>query len=461
MEASAASRRISVPRSRRLLAALGDDRLVDQLRRGHEAAFEVIYDRHHRGVLSFCRHMLGSPEEAEDVVQHTFTAAYRSIVGSDREIRVAPWLYAIARNRCISVLRARREQPSEPPEVATAGLADEVQRRSDLQQLLSDLHDLPEEQRAALVLAEMGDLAHAQVAEVLGVEVGKVKSLVFQARTALMERREARDIPCTEIRRELATARGAALRRGPLRRHLKDCEGCAAFREEVRRQRRMMAVLLPVVPSVGLKRSVLAATGIGGGGAAGGGLVAGGGGVLGGVASSGAAKVAVVAIVAGGAATGAGVSVVGGSGPEDRAGEARLLAADPASAAEAVRLASPERGGLDAARRSGQDDAWNRPEGWRERRREAKEKQERRDRLAARGGWERGGSKLGGRSAPKGVRGPRSKGPSGGGGGSGGGGDALSKLPKPPKTEAPSETPTLPLPETGVVPKGGSKQGDL
>src|SRR5205814_6168409 len=68
----------------RLLAPLPDDRLVAQIRRGQDAAFEVVYDRHHRGLLSFCRHMLGSPEEAEDAVQQTFVSAYRDITGSDK-----------------------------------------------------------------------------------------------------------------------------------------------------------------------------------------------------------------------------------------------------------------------------------------------------------------------------------------------------------------------------------------
>src|SRR5262245_5403995 len=89
----------------RLLRLASDERLVDALRAGNEAAFDVIYTRHHRGVLSFCRHMLGSVEEAEDALQHTFLAAYRDVVGSDKPIQLRPWLYTIARNRCLSVLR--------------------------------------------------------------------------------------------------------------------------------------------------------------------------------------------------------------------------------------------------------------------------------------------------------------------------------------------------------------------
>jgi RNA polymerase sigma factor (sigma-70 family) len=309
-----------------MLATFDDERLVEHLRRGNMAAFEVIYDRHHRGILAYARHLLGSPEEAEDAVQQTFASAYDALVAGDGEIRLKAWLYTIARNRCLSVLRARREQPAELDEISTAGLAEVVQQRDDLRELLSDVRELPEPQRAALVLAEVGGLAHADIAHVLECDVAKVKSLVFQARSGLIERRQARETPCEEIREQLSVLSGGSLRRGPLRRHLKACPGCAAYREEVKRQRQMLAIVLPVIPTVGLRESVLAAAGIGGGAAAGGGAVAalggaaaaGGGagsaGGLGGVvaglaAKAGLAKVA-VAVVAGGAAVGGGTYAV-------------------------------------------------------------------------------------------------------------------------------------------------------
>src|SRR3954469_3980219 len=268
---------LALPRSRRLLSPLSDDRLVEQVRRGNDAAFEVIFDRHHRGILSFCRHMLASVEEAEDAVQHTFIQAYDSMRRSDREIKLKAWLYAIARNRCLSVLRARREQAAELDDIPTAGLSDAVQQRSELREMLADIQGLPEEQRAALVLSELGDLSHADIASVVGCEASKVKSLVFQARSSLIETRNARAIPCHEIREQLATATGGALRRGPLRRHVKQCEGCAEFRQSVMRQRAAMAALLPVVPSAALKQGALAAIGIGGGASAAAGGAAGGG----------------------------------------------------------------------------------------------------------------------------------------------------------------------------------------
>src|SRR4051812_49182392 len=102
-----------VRRPRRTLRFARDEELVRLVRCGDESAFEAIYDRHHRGILAFCRHMLASAHEGEDALQHTFMAAYRHLVAGDAEIQLRPWLYAIARNRCLTLLRARRERPLE------------------------------------------------------------------------------------------------------------------------------------------------------------------------------------------------------------------------------------------------------------------------------------------------------------------------------------------------------------
>ena len=294
-------------RSKRLLALAGDERLVEQIRRGNEVAFEVLFERHCAGILGFCRHMLGSREEAEDAVQHTFAAAFKDLQRpGERAIALKAWLYTIARNRCVSVLRARREQAAELHDVPTDGLSEQVERRAELRELLADVGELPEEQRAALLLAEAAGLSHAEVAEVLGCEVASVKGLVFRARSALMERRSARETPCGEIREQLATLRGGALRRNGLRHHLRTCPGCSAYRDEVRRQRQLLAVALPVVPSVGLKSSVMGAAGLSAGAVGG---ASAGGAALG---SAAVAKVALVGVLAGG-------SVVAGEVAIDRA----------------------------------------------------------------------------------------------------------------------------------------------
>ncbi|HEX8085765.1 MAG TPA: RNA polymerase sigma factor [Solirubrobacteraceae bacterium] len=293
MEASAPPRPARAPlRSPDRLRTSGDAELVRLVRLGHEPAFEQIYDRHHRGILSFCRHMLGSRDEAEDAVQHTFIAAYRDLRGSDKPIHLKAWLYTIARNRCLSMLRARREQVSlEDVEPATDGLAAEVQRRQDLKDMLRDLHRLPHDQRAALVLSELGALSHEEIAMTLDVRKEKVKALVFQARESLSNSRQARNADCREIQKQLSVLRGGSLRRTTLRRHVEQCDACRSFKEEVQRQRQALAIILPVAPSAGLKSAVLGGASAAGA-AAGGGAIAGAGGGIG-------AKLLIGAVLAG------------------------------------------------------------------------------------------------------------------------------------------------------------------
>lgn len=287
-----------------------DRRLAALAATGDEPAFEAIFERHHRGLLSLCRHLLGSLEEAEDALQHTFAAAYRQLVEREPPEHLRAWLYATARNRCLDVLRTRRELPTELRTAATSGLAEEVERRSDLRELVDDIGRLPKDQRAALVMSEIEELGHAEVAEVLGCPRDKVRALVYQARSSLSGWREARALPCREVRQELAVARAGALRRGHLRRHLKLCPECATFREDLDRQRRGLALVLPVLPAIGLKGRVLeaawGAAGAGGGAAAGG--AASGGGLAGSLGATAIKIGAAVLVLGGGAATFVGMS---------------------------------------------------------------------------------------------------------------------------------------------------------
>ena len=236
----------------RLLRAAPDERLVAALRRGDEKAFEEIYDRHHRALLGFCRHMLGSHEEAEDALQHVFVSAHRHLCEASANVNLKPWLYTIARNRCVSMLRARRETLAldgmQEPSSEGLAVADEVELGEDVKEMLGDIARLPVDQRAALVLAELGDLSQQEIAAILDVRTDKVKALIFQAREALAGWRQARVVSCPEICEQLATLNGSALRRAPIRRHLALCPTCAAFEGEVKRQRAALALLLPVIP---------------------------------------------------------------------------------------------------------------------------------------------------------------------------------------------------------------------
>ena len=269
-EIVAARRRDLLPAA--VLRRASDQRLVEQALAGSERAFEVLFDRHHRPVLAFCKQILGSREEAEDAVQQTFLAAYRELGRAEQPPELRPWLYAVARHRCLSALRARRARTlQEVPERGADRLITEVTVREDLRAALADVTRLPDDQRAALMLAALGDMSHAEIARILGCPRDKVKALVFQARSSLVTARAARESPCAEIQEQLRTLRAGALRRAVLRRHVHDCPGCRAYRETLRIQRRQLGLLLPVCPTFGLKRAFFGAffgSGGGGGGAA-------------------------------------------------------------------------------------------------------------------------------------------------------------------------------------------------
>jgi RNA polymerase sigma factor (sigma-70 family) len=306
---AAAATRPALQFASRLRRGASDERLVAAVRRGDERAFEALYDRYHQPLLAFCRHMLGTREEAEDALQHVFVSAHRHLREQAGPEHLKAWLYTVARNRCMSILRARREAISIEAEYepCTDGLvvAGAVERRQEVEELLGDLARLPDDQRAALVLAELGDLAHEDIAVALGVRKDKVKALIFQARETLGGWRQAREVSCRDIQEQLATLRGSALRRAELRRHVALCAGCAAFESEVARQRTAMALLLPVVPGVALKHSVLSAAGAssaaGAAGAAGAGA-----GATGVAASAGATGLTAKALVVTALAIGAG-----------------------------------------------------------------------------------------------------------------------------------------------------------
>jgi RNA polymerase sigma factor (sigma-70 family) len=354
-------------------AAKSDEQLARAAGRGDVAAFEALYERHHRALLSFSRHMLGRAHDAEDVVQHAFLAADRAFRDGKVPKAVRAWLYTVARNRCVSLLRARREDAGLPDAgvPSTENLAADVEQREDLRALLGDLRRLPDDQRAALLLTELGDLTHVEVAKVIGVRAGKVKALVFQAREALLASAYARAIPCQSIREELATANGAALRRRHLKHHLAQCDGCAAFAADVRTQRAALAALLPVVPTLALRESVFA--GLASGGAAAGAGAGIGAGIL---ANSTAAKLFATLAVTG-AAAGGGVAVTarddrpatpqerkaerGGSAPAPAPPAVPAAAAAPAETGAERRQQSPEGARAPVGRRRAADRDARRP----------------------------------------------------------------------------------------------------
>ncbi len=322
MEASAlthASRRGLLARKSPLLKLQGDEKLIAMARSGNPGAFETIVDRYQGRLLGFCRQMLGSTEDAEDVLQEVFVNAYRAMLADEREINLRPWLYRIARNRCLNHLRKPSADAQESmdmvPEVEAASTAEKVHNREEFRQILSDVNKLPETQRAALLLREMDALSYEEIADAMETTVPSVKSLLVRARISLAEASQARLLTCGEVRVELSeAAEGLRKVSAPVRRHVRECEECADFRSQIRSNEKLLAALFPVAPLLAFKGFIASKLGLGGGSAAGGaaGSAAAGGGAA---AAGGAASSIGAALGGSGAAGGLGGlgSAIGGA----------------------------------------------------------------------------------------------------------------------------------------------------
>ncbi|MGD0452518.1 MAG: sigma-70 family RNA polymerase sigma factor, partial [Solirubrobacteraceae bacterium] len=309
MEVSALTHPSSIPGLRgpsALLRLQSDERLIALTRRGQHAAFEVLCARYQTRLLSFCRHMLASREDAEDVLQEVFAAAFNAVLADERDINVRPWLYRIARNRSLNHLRRASAIGVDSMDVhyADGGIStgDKVLRRESFRELIHDVHHLPETQRTALLLREIDALSYEQIAHAMETTVPSVKSLLVRARIGLAKAAEARKLSCDDVRLELGhVAEGLSKLSTPARRHVRDCERCKFFRKQLKDNNHALALILPVGPLLLVKKLLLAK--LGSTASAGGAHVAGG----------ASATVGAGATAGAGATVGAGAAAGGGS----------------------------------------------------------------------------------------------------------------------------------------------------
>jgi RNA polymerase sigma factor (sigma-70 family) len=328
-----------------------DERLARRAAEGDAAAFESIYQRYHQDLYRFCLALVGRPEDAQDAVQNTMVKALRALPGETRRIKLKPWLYRIARNEAVEVLRRRRDNTELTPEHALpyGEIAETAESRERLRQLLDDLGELPDRQRAMLVMRELGGLGFGEIGETFETSGSVARQTLYEARLSLRQMEAGREMACDQVMRELSDADGRVFRRREIRAHLRACPDCRAFRESIRRRRGELAAIapLPLAASVGLLQGALAGgagSGAAGGGA-GAGAGAGGAGAAAGAGGTGAAG-------AGGTGTAGGGSLFGSLG----AGAGKVVAGS-ALAKSAATVAVIAAVGVGAADRSGLVDA--------------------------------------------------------------------------------------------------------
>jgi RNA polymerase sigma factor (sigma-70 family) len=334
---------------------MNDERLARRAAAGDERAFAAIFRRYQQDLYRYCLAILGNSADAQDALQNTMVKALRSLPGEERRIALKPWLYRVAHNESVDMLRQRRGEPLDPEAAAPGtGLAETAARRERLRGLLADLGRLPERQRGALVMRELSGLDFEQIGTALGTSASTARQTVYEARRGLREMEAGREMSCETVTRAISDGDGRTLRRRDVRAHLHACPECRAFRTGIEQRRGDLAALspLPAVAAAALLKGALGAAGTGAGaaasGAAAGGaaVTSGAAGALGtgggiGVAAKAAATVAAVAAIGVGAADRTGLVHVTGSGGNDTAKTAPADAGGSPVPPAAARVAGP------------------------------------------------------------------------------------------------------------------------
>jgi RNA polymerase sigma factor (sigma-70 family) len=304
------------------LQAIEEEGLAREVRDGSDRAFAALYRRYHRQLYRYCAAMLRHDADAQDALQSTFAAAFTALSRGRRDAPLRPWLFRIAHNEAVSIMRRRRPEDELSETLATpeALVPEQAEERDRLARLVADLRALPERQRSALVLRELSGLSHEEIAQALESSVGTAKQTIFEARRSLAEFEAGREMSCREVCRTISDRDRRMLRARKVRAHLRGCRSCAAFAEAIPARSAELRALAPVLPLPPASAALLSRT-IDGGAAAGGPMGGGGAGAAGaGIAGKGlfglaAAKSGAVALAVVTATVGATAVLAPRSGP--------------------------------------------------------------------------------------------------------------------------------------------------
>jgi RNA polymerase sigma-70 factor, ECF subfamily len=167
-------------------ARVSDGELLERVAGGDAGAFEVLYGRYARAVFGLALRRLGDRSRAEEAVQETFASIWRSARSYDPERGPgAPWLYAVARHAIVDRSRTRVEPPTEVPDYAATepGPQERAEASFVSWRVHRALEELPERERTVLELAYWGGLSQSEVADLLNMPLGTVKT---RTRSALL-----------------------------------------------------------------------------------------------------------------------------------------------------------------------------------------------------------------------------------------------------------------------------------
>jgi RNA polymerase sigma-70 factor (ECF subfamily) len=170
-----------------------DLELIQKTAEGDENAFEQLITKHEDKVYSTVYRYVGDRTEAEDVAQEVFVKVWQKAGSFRGKSRFSTWLYRIVANQCLSHRRRRRREPEplDPVNVddqKTDSPEDEIEKKEQLEAVRLAVDSLPERQRLALILAKYEGKAYKEIAEIMGVSLSSVESLIHRARTTLRKK---------------------------------------------------------------------------------------------------------------------------------------------------------------------------------------------------------------------------------------------------------------------------------
>jgi RNA polymerase sigma factor (sigma-70 family) len=212
-----------------------------------DGLFEELYGRHGHALSNYCRALVSDEHDASDVLQNVAVRAMLALRRGNKPERERAWLYGIAHNEAMSLLRARKDVAvldqwlvdphSDPPRAMLT--------REHLQQLFDDVRALAPQPRQILLMAELSGLSRADIAAALGLSPGAVSQSLSEARAALRADQAAHETPCEIVRSVLSKPDGRRRRTRAVRAHLRGCPSCRSWTK--RERRNGLAVLPPTV----------------------------------------------------------------------------------------------------------------------------------------------------------------------------------------------------------------------
>jgi len=177
-----------------------DASLVQETLAGNQTSFQLLVERYQDRLFALVRHYTKDPALVEDIVQETFLKAFKRLDGFQHESSFYTWIYRIAVNTVLDVLKRRGRSPVtsvEDPEVAGAPNAPDTRvmapdarlQREEIARITREcLAEIPEIFRTVLVLREFEDMAYQDIADLLGISIGTVESRLFRARARFKEK---------------------------------------------------------------------------------------------------------------------------------------------------------------------------------------------------------------------------------------------------------------------------------